>query len=288
MTSISGKTRILGIFGDPVEHSLSPLMQNAALQQAGIDAVYVPFHVRPEQLGGAIAALKALGIWGVNVTIPHKEAVLSLLDQVDEQAQLIGAVNTIVNCDGVLHGYNTDAGGFLDSLRSDLDFDPGGRRVLLLGAGGACRAALVALAEQGAAWLGVANRNLERAQKLLSDFSPHFPGTTFANLPLSEGQELQTVVAEADLLVNTTSLGLYGEDVPLPWVFVPPSVRIYDMVYQRGGTPLYRRAQDQGLLVTDGLGMLAAQGERAFSLWTGQKAAPGLMKDRLLTVLRDK
>lgn len=288
MTSISGKTRILGIFGDPVEHSLSPLMQNAALQQAGIDAVYVPFHVRPEQLSGAIAALKALGIWGVNVTIPHKEAVLTLLDQVDEQAQLIGAVNTIVNCDGVLHGYNTDAGGFLDSLRSDLDFDPGGRRVLLVGAGGACRAALVALAEQGAAWLGVANRNRERAQKLLSDFSLHFPGTTFANLPLSEGQELQTVVAEADLLVNTTSLGLYGEDVPLPWVFVPPSVRIYDMVYQRGGTPLYRRAQDQGLLVTDGLGMLAAQGERAFHLWTGQKAAPGLMKDRLLTALRDK
>lgn len=287
MKDISGKTRILGIFGDPVAHSLSPLMQNAALRQAGIDAVYVPFHVRPEQLRGAVAALKALGIWGVNVTIPHKEAVLPLLDQVDKQAQLIGAVNTIVNRDGVLHGYNTDAGGFLDSLRSDLDFDPGGRRVLLLGAGGACRAALVALAEQGVAWLGIANRNLERAQKLIADFSLHFPGTTFAFLPLAEGQELQKAVAEADLLVNTTSLGLHGEDIPLPWVFIPPKMRIYDMVYRQGGTPLYRRAEDQGLLVTDGLGMLAAQGERAFYLWTSQKAAPGLMKDRLLTALRD-
>lgn len=288
MKNISGKTRVLGIFGDPVAHSLSPLMQNAALRQAGIDAVYVPFHVRPEQLGGAIAALKALGLWGVNVTIPHKEAVVALLDQVDGPAQLIGAVNTIVNRDGLLHGYNTDAGGFLDSLRCDLNFDPGGRRVLLLGAGGACRAALVALAEQGASWVGVANRNKERAQKLVSDFSLHFPGTAFAFFPLADGEELHKATAESDLLVNTTSLGLHGEDIPLPWEFIPPKVRIYDMVYRPGGTPLFRRALDLGLLVTDGLGMLAAQGERAFHLWTGQKAAHGLMKDRLLTALRDK
>ncbi|WP_305045104.1 shikimate dehydrogenase [Geoalkalibacter sp.] len=288
---ISGKTRILGIFGDPVAHSLSPLMQNAALRAAGIDAVYVPFHVRPEQLPGAVAALRALGIWGVNVTVPHKEAVMALLDEIDGPARLIGAVNTLVNRDGRLCGYNTDGEGLLESLRGDLGFTPAGRRIVLLGAGGACRAAVAALAARGAAWIGLANRSLPRAQALVNHFASHFPGTAFAILPLSPrgaGDELAQALAGADLLVNTTSLGLRGEEIPLPWPALAPGAVVCDMVYRRGGTPLCRSARERGHLVTDGLGMLAGQGERAFSLWTGQPPPFGVMKSRLLAELNDK
>ncbi|HKK00683.1 MAG TPA: shikimate dehydrogenase, partial [Desulfuromonadales bacterium] len=125
---VSGTTRILGIFGDPVRHSLSPAMQNAALEEAGIDAVYMPFHVRPVDLPTAVAALRALQVWGVNVTIPHKETIVPHLDALDEQARLIGAVNTIVNRDGCLTGYNTDGPGVIRSLQEDFDFIPNGRR----------------------------------------------------------------------------------------------------------------------------------------------------------------
>ncbi|WP_305042013.1 shikimate dehydrogenase [Geoalkalibacter sp.] len=290
-TDISGSTRILGIFGDPVAHSLSPLMQNAALREAGIDAVYVPFHVRPEQLPGAVAGLRHLGIWGVNVTVPHKEAVMALLDEVDEAARLIGAVNTIVHRAGRLCGYNTDGEGLLESLRGDLGFAPAGRRVLLLGAGGACRAALAALAAGGAAWIGLANRSLSRAQALVDHFAPHFPGTAFAVLPLSTqdaDEKLARALSTVDLLVNTTSLGLHGEDISLPWQALAPCAPVCDMVYRRGGTPLYHEARARGHLVTDGLGMLAGQGERAFFLWTGQKPPFGVMKARLLAELTDK
>ncbi|MDO3376783.1 shikimate dehydrogenase [Geoalkalibacter halelectricus] len=281
-SNIFGSTRILGIFGDPVAHSLSPLMQNQALRQAGIDAVYVPFHVRPADLAGAVAALRHLNILGVNVTVPHKEAVLPLLDEVDENARLIGAVNTIVNRAGHLHGYNTDGEGFLHSLRDDLGFEPAARRVLLLGAGGACRAALVVLAQAGVAEIRIANRNVERAQTLIDSFAATFPGTTFAALPLAQCPEFQAAAADIDLLVNTTSLGLAGEEILLPWEGFPPRCAVYDMVYRRGGTVFCRRAAAKGHLTADGLGMLAAQGERAFELWTGQPPPFGVMKSRLL------
>lgn len=284
--NIFGTTRILGIFGDPVAHSLSPLMQNAALREAGIDAVYLPFHVLPDNLPQAVAALRPLNILGVNVTVPHKEAVLTLLDEVDENARLIGAVNTIVNRAGCLHGFNTDGAGFVQSLAGDLDFDPAGRRVLLLGAGGACRAALVALAQSGAAWIGVANRDPARARLLVDSFASRFPGTAFAHLPLASSLWEQALGA-SDLVVNTTSLGLHGEEVPLPWACVPKKCCIYDMVYRRGGTPLWHAARAQGHPVADGLGMLAAQGERAFTLWTGRKPPFGVMKSRLLAELAD-
>ncbi|RMF47888.1 MAG: shikimate dehydrogenase, partial [Deltaproteobacteria bacterium] len=141
-------------------------MQNEAIRRAGIDAVYVPFHVAPESLPGAVAAIRALGLAGVNVTIPHKEAVLPLLDEVTADASRIGAVNTIVNRKGRLVGYNTDGAGFVQSLREDLDFDPGGCRAVFLGAGGACRAALYALAEAGAGEIVLVNRTVERAETL--------------------------------------------------------------------------------------------------------------------------
>lgn len=141
---LTGSTKVLGIFGDPVAHSRSPHMQTAALTAAGIDAVYVPFHVSAERLQDAVRSIVALELHGVNLTIPHKEAVCALLDELDEDARLIGAVNTVVRCKDRLVGYNTDAPGLLNALRDDLQFDPEGRRVLVLGAGGAARAAFVA------------------------------------------------------------------------------------------------------------------------------------------------
>jgi len=280
--TIRGTTRILGIFGDPVGHSLSPLMQNEALAQTGIDAVYVPFPVRPESLGAAVAAIRSLGLWGVNVTVPHKEEVIRYLDAVDPDARLIGAVNTIVNRGGLLTGYNTDAPGLLCSLAEDLRFDPAGRRILLLGAGGACRAALMALGRAGAAWVGIANRTRQRADALVGEFSGALQGTNLASFSL-EPAELSAPLLHVDLLLNTSAVGLQGECfADFPWDKLASGAVVYDMVYGRPGTPLLQAARARGHRVADGLGMLAAQGEEAFYLWTGKRPPAGVMKARLL------
>lgn len=281
--NVGGKTRILGIFGDPVSHSLSPLMQNHALEAAGIDAVFVPFHVLPEQLGQAVAGIRALNLLGVNVTVPHKEAVCAHLDEIDPVARQIGAVNTIVNRDGRLCGYNTDGIGFLRSLQQDLGLQPGGLNVLLLGAGGACRAALVALGQAGARRITVANRTPERAERLAQEFGQKFAGTTIAKCSL-ECEALGPVLTDADLIVNTSAVGLKGEAfVGFPWDAMPAKSACYDMVYGPQPTPWLRQAQEHNHLVAGGLGMLAGQGEEAFYLWTGQRPPFGAMRARLLS-----
>lgn len=286
--SVGGKTRVLGIFGDPVTHSLSPLMQNHALELAGIDAVFVPFHVRPEQLGQAVAGIRALDLLGVNVTVPHKEAVCAHLDDIDPVARQIGAVNTIVNRNGRLCGYNTDGLGFLRSLQEDLGLHPAGLRILLLGAGGACRAALVGLCQAGAARVTVANRTQARAESLAQEFSQVFGGTTIAKCSL-EPAALRLVLAEADLVVNTSAAGLQGEAFPgFPWDAVPAQAAFYDMIYGAELTPWLREAQGRNHSVAGGLGMLAGQGEEAFYLWTGKRPPFGAMRARLLAAIENE
>lgn len=275
--SLTGKTRVLGILGDPVAHSLSPSMQNRAIAEAGIDAVYVPFQVPAGQLAQAVAALPALGIEGVNVTVPHKEAVVALLDEVDPAARRIGAVNTIVNRRGRLMGYNTDGTGFLKALAEDLHFSASGCRILLLGAGGACRAALVSLALAGAAWIGIANRTRARAEALAEEFAGAFADTRIEVLDLSV-DGLCAPLRQVDLLVNTTAVGLRGEQFEdLPWENLRSAAAVYDMVYRQNGTPLVKQALKRGHRAADGIAMLAGQGEEAFYLWFGQRPAPGLM-----------
>ncbi len=285
--SITGKTRVLGIFGDPVSHSLSPVMQNEALGAVPIDAIYVPFHVKADRLPEAVDAIRSLNLLGVNVTVPHKEAICSLLDALDDTARLVGAVNTVVNEKGRLVGHNTDGTGLLTALRTDLDFNPRDRRILLLGAGGACRAALAVLARSGAAWIGIANRNFERARKLAREFSPHFKGTAIAELPLQDGDGPDDMPGGIDLVINTTSLGLKEENAPpVPWQKLSPGACVYDMVYRIGAeTPLLAMCNRRGIAAADGKGMLAAQGEEAFYLWTGIRPPPGVMKARLLAEL---
>lgn len=197
---LTGKTQVLGIFGDPVADSLSPRMQNAANEAGNLDAVYVPFHVTKSQLCDATRGLHAMRMRGVNLTIPLKEAACSLVDELDEHARLTGAVNTIVNDNGTLKGYNTDGHGLLKALKQELGVETRGRRVMLLGAGGACRAALVALCQSGAAWVGIANRTVERAQSLTAEFTEYFKGTTLASFPLTASLS-ELCLEPVDLLV---------------------------------------------------------------------------------------
>jgi shikimate dehydrogenase len=282
--NLCGSTRILGIFGDPVAHSLSPLMQNAALQQAGIDAVYVPFHVKRDDLEEAVRAIRSLDIWGVNVTVPHKEAVLAFLDEVDASAALIGAVNTIVNRQGFLVGYNTDSIGFVRSLAADLQFNPNDRKVLLLGAGGACRAALVALCQAGAGEIRIANRTRARAEGLTKEFGGVFKKTRLEHFGLDPDQ-LRVAAVGVDLVVNTSAVGLKGESfVGLPWDVFGSKTVVYDMVYASQGTPLVRESVAKGIRAVGGLGMLIRQGEEAFSLWTGRRPP----EEAMMTALRKK
>lgn len=278
---ITGQTRVVGIFGDPVAHSFSPLMQNAALKAAGIDAVYVPFHVTPARLCDAIRAIRAMNMPGVNLTLPHKEAACRLVDELDPLAALIGAVNTIVLRDGRLLGCNTDGLGLLQAIRNDLGVEVRGRRVLVLGAGGAARAAVVSLAGAGAAWVGVVNRTPARAEQLLAELAPRLEGTAFAALPL-EADTVAGLGGGVDLLVNSSAVGLKGERFSLPLDrCVRSGGAVYDMVYGREATPLVLAARDAGLVAADGLGMLAGQGEEAFRLWFDATPPTGIMRAAL-------
>ena len=286
--AITGTTRIVGIFGDPVAHSFSPMMHNAALGAAGIDAVYVPFRVTPGQLREAVAAIRSLGLLGINLTIPHKEAACALVDVLDPVAALSGAINTIVHRDGRLVGCNTDGKGLLRAIHEDLATGVEGKRVLLLGAGGAARAALVALATAGAAWIGVANRTQERAQKLLAKLSPHFSGTAFAAYSL-DGDFPHQLAGEIDLLVNSTAVGLQGAAFPWsPAICVRPTGAVFDMVYGREPTPLVLAARCADLAAADGIGMLANQGEEAYRLWFDTPVPPGLMRATLESLRHGK
>jgi shikimate dehydrogenase len=277
----SGQTVVVGLFGDPVKHSLSPRMQNAAIAASGLNAVYVPFHVTAAQLCDAVAGVRAMAIRGVNLTIPHKEAACHLIDELDEHAKMIGAINTIVNDGGHLKGYNTDVLGLQNVLKTELGVDLAGRRVLLVGAGGASRAALVALGQARAAWVGIANRTRARAQQLLEDLAPNFPGTAFAHYQL--GSSLANAPPEpVDLLINASAVGLQDESFGFPiCACVRPGGAVYDMVYAAVPTRLIQSAKERGLVAADGRGMLAAQGEAAFQLWFGTTPAAQVMRRAL-------
>lgn len=273
-----GKSRILGIIGYPVEHSLSPLMHNAALSEARLDYWYLPFAVHPDRLGEAIAGVRALGITGFSVTIPHKVAVIPFLDQLDETAEAAGAVNTVVNRDGRLIGYNTDGDGLVRSLADELGFNcanPG--TIIIAGAGGAARGAVAAFCRSGASRIAIINRSREKAEAIAEICGSRYPGT--AILVAGHGRELGPCLKEATLLVNSTSLGMQGE--PLPFLNLeelPRSMAVYDMVYAPPVTPLLREAAARGLKVANGLGMLVAQGEIAYRIWTGFPPPAGAMR----------
>lgn len=267
---IDGKTKVLGIIGDPIEHTRSPLMHNAAFKELGLNFCYLPFHVKPERLKDAIEGVRALNIRGLNVTVPHKERVIEYLDELSEEAKYIGAVNTILNREGFLTGYNTDSFGFVRSLVEEgLKIED--RIFLILGAGGASRAVVYGvLKNRGKVY--IYNRTKERALKIKETFSK------IGDITLVESPE--KIIRDVDIVVNTTSLGLKPDD-PMP---IEPSLigkhQTYcDIVYPE--TPLMREAEKKGCKVIGGLGMLLWQAARAFTIWTGQEAPLQVMKKAL-------
>ena len=285
---ISGKTRLCGVIGDPVEHTMSPVMHNAAFREAGIDYLYVPFRVKKEELGQAIEGMRALNIKGLNVTIPHKVDVIQFLDKLDPLAEKIGAVNTIVNDDGVLTGYNTDATGFLQALL-ERGIEPEGKNVVILGAGGASRAISFILADRGA-HLVILNRLLELdwAEELAKRISQIF-SKEVAALELNR-EKLTGALDRADILVNATSVGMSPDvdQTPVDSDLLRPGLLVFDIVYNPIKTRLLREADIAGAKTTSGIDMLIWQGALAFEKWTGRKAPVELMKDETIRLLAEK
>lgn len=259
----------LGIIGHPVAHSLSPAIQGAALRAAAVDATYDRWDTPPDDLPARIAALREPDCLGANVTIPHKQSVLPLLDEVSPLAAEIGAVNTIINDGGRLTGHNTDGGGFVAALQG-AGFAPGGKSFLLVGAGGAARGIAFALRQAGVDRLAISNRTPARAEDL-------------AGAVGAEAVPFGAPPAPYDCAVNCTSAGMHGsgseDTLPCDPAAAAPATLIVDIVYAPEETPLLRAAREAGLPVLGGLPMLIHQGALAFELWTGRPAPLGAMRE---------
>ncbi len=274
---IGGKTKVVGLFGYPVEHSLSPLMHNAAFAQLGLDYCYVTFLVKPDCLGDAVESIRALDLKGVNVTIPHKEKVMPFLDSISEEAAFIGAVNTIRNDGGTLTGYNTDGRGFMQSL-SEAGIDVSDKRVLVVGTGGASRAIgyyLCTAASELCLYDAVTEKAEQLAQHLnfLRDNVRVIDSAVFR-----EGRFFSGL----DIIINATPLGLNVNDpVPVDVALLTSSHTVCDLIYKE--TPLLRKASELGCRTIDGLGMLLWQGIFAFELWTGKTPSVDVMRNALIT-----
>jgi len=277
--SPTAHSRLAVVIGDPVEHSLSPVIQNAAFAAAGFDGVFVALRVAPAELATAVAGFRATGVLGASVTVPHKESVVVLCDRLEEPARTIGAVNCLsIGEDGALVGHNTDAGGFVDGLAEELGIDAAGKRAVLLGGGGAARAVAAGLTASGADDVVVVARDPGKVS-----WTQARPWTT---------AELAGLAAQADLVVDCTSTGLSAEaeahvPVAFPVEALPDGAAVLSLVYHRKPA-LLARAEERGLMVADGAGMLIHQGARAFRLWTGCEAPVEEMWRALRAALRSR
>ena len=264
---LTGKTVNLGVIGWPIAHSLSPVLQNEAIAKAGIDYIYTALPVKPEDLAAAVKGLRALQFRGFNVTIPHKSTIMPLLDEIDEDARRIGAVNTVVNNDGHLKGYNTDVTGFIGALLAN-GFNPKDKNAVVLGAGGAARAVVWGLIKAGVKSLTIGVRNPQKAQALVERFADvmkirvfHWGDPAFV-----------TYLQQADLLVNTTPLGMTpntNATPPVDWSQVKESAFVYDIIYTPALTRFLVDALRHGHTVLNGEAMLIGQGAAALKRWTG-------------------
>ena len=271
--AIDGQTRLLGVMGWPVEHSLSPAMHNAVLDRLGLNWRYLPLPVHPAWVGEAIRGAAALGFRGVNVTVPHKQSVMAGLDEIAPEARAVGAVNTIVitrGSEGEIHlsGHNTDVKGFIGSLRAG-GFEPAGSRsALVVGAGGSARAVVYGLLAEGCEEVIVLNRTEARAKQLVSDLA--FAGRGWLRAEALEPRQLMILAEKTDLLVNTKTLGMWPHGETSIWPEghpLPASLTVYDLVYNPLETRLLAEARRSGARAIDGLGMLARQGALALELW---------------------
>jgi shikimate dehydrogenase len=282
MQLITGTTKLLGVIGDPIEHSLSPVMHNAALASLGVDYVYLPLPVKPADLGVAIAGFNAIGVVGFSITLPHKQAILPLLSHVSSVAQVVGAVNTVWRTETGWSGTNTDVEGFIAPLQA-YKWDWSQTTPLILGYGGAARAVVVGLTQLGCTEIHVVGRNVEK----LSQFQQSWvnaPLPVTINVHLWE--QLPQLIAQADLVVNTTPIGMYPnvEQSPIDAAAMQGlrnGAIAYDLIYTPNPTQFLRDAKNQGAITIDGLEMLVQQGAAALKIWIKQTPPVGIMRQSL-------
>jgi shikimate dehydrogenase len=279
----------LGVFGDPVAHSLSPQMQNAALEKCGLEMRYARFEIGPSDLPAALELLPKLNFVGANLTIPNKMAALELMDEVDDTARQIGAVNTIKIDDGKLRGFNTDGKGFSRAIREEFSVDLRDLRILVLGAGGAARAIAWQCAKENCERLVIANRDLDKAKQLADELRPFFAGPRVlgpvARLQVIALDEsvIRFQIANVDLVVNAAALGLSRGDPPLiPSRLLAPHLMIYDTIYSSGQTAFVSAAIEAGARAANGLSMLLHQGALAFEIWFDRTAPLDVMRKALM------
>jgi shikimate dehydrogenase len=289
---MDGETTLVGVMGWPIAHSLSPVMHNAAFEALGMNWCYVPLPVRPGGVRAAVQGLKALGFRGCNVTVPHKEAVISHLDQIPPRVAGFGAVNTLIldrseegTC--TITGENTDVQGFVHALRQG-GFDPRGRRVLVVGAGGAARGVIYGLCGAGAAAVTVLNRTPARAEALVADLSAR-AGETALQAGALTAEVLAQEAKGAELLIQATTVGMWPHVDASIWPGdrpFPPHLTVCDLVYRPIETKLLRQARESGATALDGLGMLIGQGALSFEMWTGVWPPEDVMRDACEAVLQ--
>jgi shikimate dehydrogenase len=273
---ITGKTQLLGVIGHPVSHSLSPLMHNAALAKLGLDYVYLPFPVAPENLERAIAGFASIGVVGFSITIPHKQAILPLLSEISPIAQAIGAVNTVTRQGDKWVGTNTDVAGFIAPLQTTYHQDWSQKKAVILGNGGAARAVVAGCIQLGLAEIHVVGRNLQKLQA----FTQSWQNSPFADkFQVHEWQELPNLLHQANLLVNTTPMGMYPhvDESPLSsqeMGYLPGDAIVYDLIYIPKPTKFLHLAEKQGAIIIDGLEMLVQQGAAALKIWLQQETVP--------------
>lgn len=306
---VNGKTRVVGIIGDPIDHSRSPQMHNAAFNHLKLNMVYVPFHVKPESVGKAIKGMKALGIIGLNVTVPHKIEVMKYLDEISPDASAIGAVNTIYIKDNRLIGDNTDGHGFVKSLADDEGITVAGKDVVILGSGGSARAIGCFLVKKGGVKrLIFCNRTASRAKKIAKEMAiliqpqnmvvagggiPDEVWTTYLSQPdrvkrldVGRGIDSRAEIIHADIIINTTSVGMRQDD---PLLIDPAWIRegqiVCDVIYSPLQTLLLQEAAKRGARVINGLGMLIHQGALSFEMWTGCPAPVDVMRKAVENIM---
>jgi shikimate dehydrogenase len=280
---ISGKTKVCGVIGDPIDHTLSPIMMNSAFSQLSLDYVYLAFRVKSVEVENAIKGLRAFGIRGVNVTMPHKSEVIKYLDEVDPTAKFLDSVNTILNVKGKLSGYSTDGQGAMEALRKN-NVKLHGKKMLLLGGGGAAKAIAYAASKE-VETLTVLNRTPEKAKALANVLNVEFD-KKIAGDSLSP-RIIEEKLHDTDILVNATSVGMHpkGNRSLVASKWLKPKLIVMDIVYNPLETRLSREAKVAGAQVVSGVDMLVYQGAASFEIWTGRKAPVETMKKAILNKL---
>lgn len=280
---INGYTRLAAVVANPIRHSISPFIHNSAFEATHTNGVYLAWEVDATELAETVANIRRYQMYGINLSMPYKEQVIPYLDQLSEEARLIGAVNTVVNQEGTLIGYNTDGKGFFKSLPS---FKISGKRMVLLGAGGAAKAILAQAILDGVSQISVFVRSasMEKTRPYLEKLQNEtgFKADLFA---LEDVSELQARITDSDLLVNATSVGMDGKSAPVPSnLFLPKDLLVADVIYQPFETPFLKWARNQGNHAFNGLGMLLYQAAEAFQLWTGKE----MPTDQIWELLKQK